>query len=109
MVKSEIELSVVVPAYNEAERIPKTLRRLHEYLGANSFAYEILVVLDGPIDSTREVLREMLFGIPHLKVIDRPVNRGKGLLSKKGCSGRAVAYVSSWTLTIPLISRILTR
>ena len=50
MVKSEIELSVVVPAYNEAERIPKTLRRLHEYLGANSFAYEILVVLDGPID-----------------------------------------------------------
>ena len=84
MVKSEIELSVVVPAYNEAERIPKTLRRLHEYLGANSFAYEILVVLDGPIDSTREVLREMLFGIPHLKVIDRPVNRGKGFTVKEG-------------------------
>jgi dolichyl-phosphate beta-glucosyltransferase len=84
MVKSEIDLSVVVPAYNEAERIPKTLRRLHEYLGANSFAYEILVVLDGPIDSTREVLREMLFGIPHLKVIDRPVNRGKGFTVKEG-------------------------
>jgi len=84
MVKSEIDFSVVVPAYNEAERIPKTLRRLHEYLGANSFAYEILVVLDGPIDSTREVLREMLFGIPHLKVIDRPVNRGKGFTVKEG-------------------------
>jgi len=110
MVKSEIELSVVVPAYNEAERIPKTLRRLHEYLGANSFAYEILVVLDGPIDSTREVLREMLFGIPHLKVIDRPVNRGKRFYCQRRDAQGGRSHTSlHGTLTIPLISCILTR
>jgi dolichyl-phosphate beta-glucosyltransferase len=41
-------------------------------------------VLDGPSDNTREVMREMLREIPHLKVIDRPVNRGKGHTVKEG-------------------------
>ena len=89
--KSEIDLSVVVPAYNEAERIPKTLRRLNEYLGGNSFTYEILVVLDGPSDSTRDVLKQLSGEIQHLKIIDRAINRGKGftvgegMLKASGC------------------------
>lgn len=91
MMKSEIDLSVVVPAYNEAERIPKTLRRLNEYLGGNSFTYEILVVLDGPSDSTRDVLKQLSGEIQHLKIIDRAINRGKGftvgegMLKASGC------------------------
>jgi glycosyltransferase involved in cell wall biosynthesis len=108
-VLQDVYLSVIVPAYNEAERLPKTLKRFDEYLTATGFAYEILVALDGPSDNTREVMREMLREIPHLKVIDRPVNRGKGILSKRGCAGRPVAYVSSLMPTIPLISRILRR
>jgi dolichyl-phosphate beta-glucosyltransferase len=84
MMKSEIDLSVVVPAYNEAERIPKTLRRLNEYLGGNSFTYEILVVLDGPSDSTRDVLKQLSGEIQHLKIIDRAINRGKGFTVREG-------------------------
>ena len=80
----DVYLSVIVPAYNEAERLPKTLKRFDEYLTATGFAYEILVMLDGPSDNTREVLREMLREIPNLKVIDRPVNRGKGFTVKEG-------------------------
>jgi dolichyl-phosphate beta-glucosyltransferase len=83
-VLQDVYLSVIVPAYNEAERLPKTLKRFDEYLTATGFAYEILVMLDGPSDNTREVLREMLREIPHLKVIDRPVNRGKGFTVKEG-------------------------
>jgi len=83
-VLQDVDLSVIVPAYNEAERLPKTLKRFDEYLTAMGFAYEILVVLDGPSDNTREVMREMLREIPHLKVIDRPVNRGKGHTVKEG-------------------------
>jgi dolichyl-phosphate beta-glucosyltransferase len=84
-------LSVIVPAYNEAERLPKTLRRVQEYLTPHSFTYEILVVLDGPSDTTREIVRETCEKIRNLKTVDRTVNRGKGYTVREGmlnASGR---------------------
>jgi glycosyltransferase involved in cell wall biosynthesis len=78
MPRQDFYLSVIIPAYNEAERLPKTLKRVHQYLGNHSFTYEILVVLDGPSDNTREVLRSLSPEIRNLKVVDRIVNRGKG-------------------------------
>jgi len=90
-VGAEIDLSVVVPAYNEAERLPKTLRRLHQYLIASPFRYEILIVLDGPTDNTPEVLHRISSEISNLRIIDRTVNRGKGYTIKEGilnCAGR---------------------
>jgi dolichyl-phosphate beta-glucosyltransferase len=80
----EIQLSVIVPVYNEAERLPKTLQRLHAYLAAGRLTYEIVVVLDGPTDATAEVLRRMSREIGHLKIIDRAENRGKGYTVKQG-------------------------
>jgi len=77
-------LSVIVPVYNEAERLPKTLRRLHEYLADGPFSYEIVVVLDGPTDGTREVLRDIAGEIANLRVIDHRANRGKGAAVKDG-------------------------
>lgn len=91
MAQADIYLSVIIPAYNEAERIPETLRRLHEYLAGHYFTYEILVVLDGPTDSTRNVLQRMSHEIQNLKILDRSVNRGKGHTVKEGmlqASGR---------------------
>ena len=82
--REDVYLSVIVPAYNEAERLPRTLERFNKYLSSTGFTYEILVALDGPSDRTREVLREMRREIPHLKVIDRPVNHGKGFTVKEG-------------------------
>lgn len=80
-----LTLSVVIPAYyNEAERIVPTLQRISDYLGRRFRSSEIVVVLDGPSDSTRDVLRGILCDIPHLKVIDRLVNRGKGFTVREG-------------------------
>ena len=42
-----IYLSVIVPAYNEGERLPKTLRRFDEYFSKEPYSYEILIVADG--------------------------------------------------------------
>ncbi len=84
MTSPDIYLSVIVPVYNEAERLPQTLRRLHEYFATGSFSYEILVILDGPTDNTRGVLNAMAGEIAHLKVFDRQVNRGKGFTVKEG-------------------------
>lgn len=77
-------LSVIVPVYNEAERLPKTLRRLHEYLAASPFSYEIVIVLDGPTDGTREVLTAIAGEIANSRLIDQVVNRGKGAAVKDG-------------------------
>jgi len=77
-------LSVIVPVYNEAERLPKTLRRLHEYLAASPFGYEIVIVLDGPTDGTREVLAAIAGEIANSRLIDQAVNRGKGAAVKDG-------------------------
>ena len=59
MLQTKVDLSVIVPAYNEAGRIGPTLRRLNDYLAGSSFSYEIVVVLDGPTDNTREILQEI--------------------------------------------------
>lgn len=84
MTQTDIDLSVIVPAYNEAARLPKTLSRLHEYLAGSSFTYEILVALDGPTDATPDVLRRLSREIDHLISIDRRENRGKGYTVKEG-------------------------
>jgi dolichyl-phosphate beta-glucosyltransferase len=79
-----IDLSVIVPAYNEADRLPQTLRRFHEYLAAGSLTYEIFVVLDGSTDGTREVALSLTAQIENLKVVERRVNRGKGYTVRQG-------------------------
>jgi dolichyl-phosphate beta-glucosyltransferase len=84
MTPSGIDLSIIVPAYNEAKRIPRTLKRLDQFLGSRDSSYEILVVLDGSTDDTLEVLNKLSGKISHLRVIDRPVNRGKGYTVKEG-------------------------
>jgi len=84
MMEADTFLSVIVPIYNEAERLPKTLQRLHEYLTAKPFSYEILLVLDGPTDGTRQVVNKIAAEIANLRIIDRQVNRGKGYTVKEG-------------------------
>ena len=90
------DVSVIIPAYNEAERIIPTLERISDYLGRRSLSSEVLVVLDGPSDHTREVLRGRPCRIPHLKVIDCPVNRGKGFAVREGML-RAVGRIRLFT------------
>ncbi len=77
-------LSVIIPSYNEEKRIVKTLDRIREYLAAQPFSWEILVVLDGPKDNTAGVVRSWLSGKPHARMIDRKENRGKGYTVREG-------------------------
>jgi len=84
MNKPDIYLSVILPAYNEAGRLPRTLTRLHQYLCSQTYTYEILVVLDGPTDGTRDAVQSLMPEISHLKLVDRSVNRGKGYTVKEG-------------------------
>ncbi len=77
-------LSVVIPAYNEAERITPTLRATSAWLEQQGFTYEILVVNDGSRDNTSEVVAALAHELPYLALIDSFPNRGKGHVVRTG-------------------------
>ena len=76
------ELSVVVPAFNEAARLPRTLRALRTYLAGWGRSYEIVVVDDGSVDGTAERAREA--GGEDVSVVRNDRNRGKGYSVRRG-------------------------
>jgi dolichyl-phosphate beta-glucosyltransferase len=81
---SEIHLSVIIPAYNEEKRLPKTLKEIDDYLKRQNYSYEIIVVSDGSTDRTCEVAESLKSEINNLKIICEKINRGKGYGVKIG-------------------------
>ena len=80
-------LSVIVPAFNEAKRLPGTLRTLRVYLdgaGEEYEEYEVIVVDDGSHDGTAELAAQVAARWPQLGVIRLPQNRGKGASVRAG-------------------------
>jgi len=80
-----MKLSVIIPAYNEAERLPSTLEEAYAWLTEqlpNDF--EIIVVDDGSSDETVTKTREMIATHPRLNILVQPQNRGKGAAVKRG-------------------------
>ena len=77
-------LSVIIPAYNEAERIGKTLYAVSDYFRTALYKYEIIVVNDGSADATQEIVNELTVSIPYLTQISYTQNRGKGWAVKQG-------------------------
>lgn len=80
-------LSVVIPAYNEEDRLPATLARMQEYFEherSEQYSYEILVVVDGSPDNTAGVAHRVAETYPAVRVIDRKENRGKGYTIQEG-------------------------
>lgn len=71
-------LSVVVPAFNEEERLPRTIEQIEAYLDAARIDYELILVDDGSGDGTRRVMEEAARAHPAVRVEVLPHNRGKG-------------------------------
>ncbi|NWG13418.1 MAG: glycosyltransferase family 2 protein [Acidobacteria bacterium] len=80
------QLSVIIPAYNEESRLPRTLRHVLAYLSSKPYHSEVLVVDDGSTDGTAEVV-ERLSGqeaMLHLERHPDHANHGKGAAVKLG-------------------------
>jgi dolichyl-phosphate beta-glucosyltransferase len=77
-VSAEVDLSVVIPAYNEEKRLPATLGAIERYLGERAGSYEIIVVDDGSHDRTVDIVREAHKRNPCIRAVALPDNRGKG-------------------------------
>jgi dolichyl-phosphate beta-glucosyltransferase len=90
------DLTIVVPALNERDRLPKSLERIHGYLqeSADWTSIEIVVVDDGSSDGTAEIVREMSFsGEMDIRVAVHPETRGKGAAIRTGFGLASGAWV----------------
>jgi dolichyl-phosphate beta-glucosyltransferase len=79
-----VDLSIIVPAYNEEQRITPTLEKLHAFLDRQPLRYEIIVVDDGSKDDTCGVVTRLMESIPNLRLVRQTPNRGKGAAVRRG-------------------------
>jgi len=71
-------ISLVLPAYNEADNIAPMVAEAMPALEAVSDDFEIIVVDDGSADDTAAVTRRVMESNPHVRLIEHPVNQGFG-------------------------------
>jgi dolichyl-phosphate beta-glucosyltransferase len=101
------ELSIVIPAYNEEVRLPRTLALIRDYLasrGIEGKQAEIIVVDDGSNDSTARFVQEWSRQLPSVRLVSNGQNRGKGYSVRHGmleARGR-VALFTDADLSAPI-------
>lgn len=86
------DLSIVIPAYNEALRLPATLAAWDAFLASRDGASEVIVVDDGSRDDTRVVAEAFAAGHDRFRVVAQPANRGKGAAVRAGMLAATGAY-----------------
>jgi len=85
-------LSVIIPAYNEAQRLPQTLRLLHDFFDSQLYPAEVLVVDDGSSDSTAALVAAQMDTWPALRLL-RASHAGKGHAIRQGVAAARGAYL----------------
>ncbi|MBI1749349.1 MAG: glycosyltransferase family 2 protein [Acidobacteria bacterium] len=77
-------ISIVIPAYNEERRLPRSLERICAYLKNRGWDGEVIVVDDGSTDRTAQIVTEWQKQIPTLRLVQNGENRGKGFSVRHG-------------------------
>jgi glycosyltransferase involved in cell wall biosynthesis len=79
-----MDLSIVIPMFNESENAESTLIRVEEALASFNGTYEIIAVNDGSHDNTLEILNKLAEQDGKLKIVSYPKNIGRGMALRKG-------------------------
>lgn len=85
---SSPKISILIPAYNEANRLAPTLTEIHTFFTDLQWPFEILVIDDGSTDSTADLVHSFAESISpeQLRLIPHPRNLGKGAAARTGLS-----------------------
>ena len=87
--------SIVIPAYNEGQRLGATLEKVLAYVRQQGWDAEVIVVNDGSRDNTADIVRSYAQKDPALRLVENPGNRGKGYSVRNGmlnARGRIVLF-----------------
>lgn len=76
-------ISLIIPAYNEENRLPRALEQVFTFLEKQPYAFEVLVVENGSTDRTLEIANQFALKKPNLLVIHSEL-KGKGIAVKQG-------------------------
>ena len=100
---ASLSLSVVIPAFNEERRLGSTLLAITEFLGTQSWTWEVRVVDDGSGDETVAVAERFAAGEPRV-VVQREPHRGKGGAVKAGLSAAVgeFRFICDADLSMPI-------
>lgn len=79
-----IDLSVVIPTYNEEKRLGPALAETLDYLRRAPESWEVVVADDGSVDGTRAFVEEQARREPRIRLVRLPENRGKGAAVRLG-------------------------
>jgi dolichyl-phosphate beta-glucosyltransferase len=81
-----LTLTIVIPAYNEEQRLPPALTRVRAYCDASTrySSVEILIVDDGSRDGTARLVESVALQDPRVRLLRNPGNRGKGYSVRHG-------------------------
>lgn len=90
------ELSVVIPAYNEAQNIVDLIRDWHLTFAGNQIAYQFIIIDDGSVDNTIDLLKALQAEVPTVNIYPQS-NKGHGAAILKGYK---IAMQSPWIFQI---------
>jgi dolichyl-phosphate beta-glucosyltransferase len=99
-----VQLSLVIPAYNEAGRIGATVTQVCTYLDQQSYDWEVIVVIDGGPKTATEEARAAAGARANVRVIENDRNRGKGYSVRRGFAaarGDRLAFIDA-DLSLPI-------
>lgn len=100
----KIDLSIIIPAYNEEKTITDTIRQLYDFLKATDLKFEIIVVDDGSVDSTATKVKEFAMSRSMVKLVSYKKNMGKGEAIRQGVlvAGGELILFSDADLSTPI-------
>jgi glycosyltransferase involved in cell wall biosynthesis len=91
-----LDLSLIVPCYNESQHLRASVRAVVEVLERSPWSWEIVFVDDGSADGTRAIVRELCAADPRCRFIFHATNRGRGAAFKTGFAsseGRITGFI----------------
>lgn len=96
--------SIIIPAYNESARLGSTLDRVLNYISAENWDAEVIVVNDGSRDDTASLVKQYAAANPALRLLENPGNRGKGYSVRNGMlhAGGEILLFSDADLSAPI-------